>query len=81
MRSLNLTRPHVRGPEVEAWQRFLRREGFYKAPIDGDFGGNTEAATLRRQQLTIRSERDLPQTVLSMPRLSRELGEAVSTHR
>jgi len=49
MRSLNLTRPHVRGPEVEAWQRFLRREGFYKAPIDGDFGGNTEAATLRRQ--------------------------------
>lgn len=40
----------MRGPEVEAWQRFLRAKGFYKGPIDGDFDDDTQVATIAYQQ-------------------------------
>ena len=50
MRSLSLTKPRMRGPEVEAWQRFLRSKGFYKGPIDGDFGDNTRTGAIVYQK-------------------------------
>ena len=41
--SLELTRPHRRGPHVEQVQRLLRRQGF-PIHVDGIYGGTTEAA-------------------------------------
>ncbi len=40
----------MQGAEVEAWQRFVRLKGFYRGPIDGDFGDDTEAATIGYQK-------------------------------
>lgn len=40
----------MHGPEVEVWQRFLRSKGLYGGPIDGYFGGKTEAATIAYQK-------------------------------
>lgn len=41
--SLELTRPHRRGPHVEQVQRLLRRQGV-PIHVDGIYGGTTEAA-------------------------------------
>ncbi len=50
MRTLSLTRPHMRGSDVEAWQRFLREHRFYRGSIDGDFGEDTGKATMAFQE-------------------------------
>lgn len=50
MRTLKFTVPHMRGPDVEAWQQFLASQGFYKGPVNGDFDDATEAATLAYQR-------------------------------
>jgi len=44
------------GPAVRLLQRLLREKGFYRGPIDGDFGGRTQQAVRefqRRQGLAV----------------------------
>lgn len=40
-----------KGEEVKRIQERLKTEGLYKGPIDGDFGGGTEAAVMNVLQV------------------------------
>jgi hypothetical protein len=46
-----------KGPEVERIQIRLKELGFYRGPIDGDFGGGTDAA-VRAYQRSVELEND-----------------------
>lgn len=39
-----------KGADVETWQKFLKKEGYLKSKVDGDFGKDTEAGTKKFQK-------------------------------
>lgn len=49
MRILELKNPHMTGRDVETWQAFLTRRGFWLGRVDADFGQKTHNATVTFQ--------------------------------
>ena len=45
MNSSDSLRRGTRGPDVFAWQRFLKAKGIYRGSINGEFDYDTERAT------------------------------------
>lgn len=43
-RTLHLTNPHMKGNDVTVAQELLHKHGYYKGPIDGEFGSATGKA-------------------------------------
>ncbi len=50
MRLLELKNPHMTGNDVETWQQFLTRKGFWLGTVDADFGQKTHNATVAFQR-------------------------------
>lgn len=50
MRLLELKSPHMTGRDVESWQQFLTRRGFWLGRVDADFGRKTHNATVAFQR-------------------------------